>query len=317
MRPGGVEGAGGELTQVKFYYHKLGTGNEHASAWLDDCKNPIGERAIVVFFGRSTRKQIHLRKESAEQVRAFYESGEANVREHRLITVVAKGIVWLLQPSGDVIEREDAEGWSKEQGVLLKILPVRLVKRKLTKEVPHVLASINAHTFLSRGTYREITNWGNQKAICQVAGIEFPKEHWKPTDRPANQLLECLSSVELETLVARVFEARGCFVPAHRGGVMADIDLFAHNDSTQEIRLGALVIPAKESISIQVKGWNAPPICPSGVDCLIGFDIPHKAPRSYDGDWLLDQVRELPNVRAWLRRSLDWLPEAMFARHNL
>lgn len=59
--------------------------------------------------------------------------------------------------------------------------------------------------------------------------------------------------LSLETLVARLFEAKGCFVPAHHGGMMKDIDLFAHNDTSKPIRVGPLKIPASRSVSIQIK----------------------------------------------------------------
>jgi len=299
---------------MKFYYHKLGRGNELAHAWLDENKNPLKKPAIVIFFGRSTRASLP-DGESAQQVRAFYESGDKANQSKRIIIVVGKGKVWVLQPAGEIIEQEDSGGWSGGND-LLKIMPVKILYRKDTKEVPHVLASINANAFLSRGTYREVFNWGNQKAICSVAGIDFPKEHWDLDDCTAKQLLECLSSVELETLVARVFEAAGCFVPAHRGGVMSDIDLFAHNDSSRDIRLDGLHIPANKSVSIQVKGSNAPSECPDEVDCLIAFDV-ERQPKCFNGEWLLEQVVKFPTVKAWLRRSLNWLPKRMLSHYGL
>lgn len=299
---------------MKFYYLKLGKGNKHALDWLDKHDNPLKKPAIVIFFGRSTRENLRT-GESGQQIRAFYESADLANRSKRLIVVVGKGFVWILQPNGDVIEAEDTDKLSEDDN-LLKMMPVTVLARKATKEVPHVLASINANAFLSRGTFREVTNWGNQKAICNVAGIDFPKDHWELGDCTAKQLLECLSSVELETLVARVFEAAGCFVPAHRGGVMSDIDLFAHNDNSTEIRLNGLHIPAGKSVSIQVKGSNAPSDCPDEVDCLIAFDVERKS-KCFDGEWLLKQVIKFPAVKTWLRRSLNWLPEKMLNPYGL
>jgi hypothetical protein len=77
---------------------------------------------------------------------------------------VGKGIVWILQPDGDVVEAEDI-GRLCENDNLLKMMPVKILKRVAAKNVPHVLASINANTFLVQGTFREIKHWGNQKAI--------------------------------------------------------------------------------------------------------------------------------------------------------
>ena len=87
-------------------------------------------------------------------------------------------------------------------------------------------------------------------------------------------LLECLGSVELETLVAKVFEAAGCFVPAYRGGCIQDLDLFAHNYRAVDIELDGLVVPAGERISIQVKGTSRLSACPDAVGCLIALGAP-------------------------------------------
>ena len=51
------------------------------------------------------------------------------------------------------------------------------------------------------------------------SGSGLPIEHLESANCNPEQLLDCLSSVELETLVAKIFEAAGCFVPAHRGAV--------------------------------------------------------------------------------------------------
>ncbi len=299
---------------MKFYYLKLGKSNKHAIDWLDKHDNPLKRPAIVIFFGRSTRENPRA-GESGQQIKAFYESADLANRSNRLIVVVGKGVVWILQPDGEVVEAEDT-GRLNEDDNLLKMMPVKILKRLAAKDVPHVLASINANTFLVQGTFREIKPWGNQKAICHLAGINFPQEHWRLDDFSARQLLECLSSVELETLVARVFEAAGCFVPAHRGGMMSDIDLFAHNDSSMDIHLDELCVPAGKSVSIQVKGSNAPSECPDEIDCLIAFDVERK-PKCFDGEWLLKQVIKFPMVKAWLRRSLNWLPEKMLNPYGI
>ena len=303
---------------MKFFYHKLGKGNHLAEQWLDETanRNPLKRPAIVAFFGLSTRNHpADLKKEQVSQVRAFYESSDSINRKNTFIAVIAKGHVWILQPDGEIIERENNEGWSENVN-LLKIMPVKILAHKTIKDVPHVLASINANTFLSQGTYREIANWGNQKAICAVIGKDFPAEHWKLEECTATQLLECLSSTELETLVAKLFEAAGCFVPAHRGGVMVDADLFAHNDSEENIQLDTLVIPKKGSLSIQVKSGNAPKECPPEVDCLIALDVKQNK-NCFDGEWLLNQVQKFQEVKWWLRRSLNWLPEKILVHYGI
>jgi hypothetical protein len=122
-----------------------------------------------------------------------------------------------------------------------------------------------------------------------------------------------LSSVELETLVAKLFEAAGCFVAAYRGGCIKHVDLFAHNDGARTIKLGKLELLPKRTYTIQVKLKLQARLkkCPDEVDCLIALDAP-KQPNCYDANWLLEQVKRCPEVRRWLKRSLRWLQPTGF-----
>src|SRR5207247_1001715 len=102
---------------------------------------------------------------------------------------------------------------------------VHVLAHRNAKDVPLVLASITANQFYTRGTFRRINDWGNYKAIdCAVGkrfqgdhwepdlcavGKRFQGDHWEPDQQGPAQILECLSSVELETLVAKLLEAHG------------------------------------------------------------------------------------------------------------
>lgn len=195
-------------------------------------------------------------------------------------------------------------------------MSVEIIASQRLNQIPPVLAGINANTYLNQGTYRPIKNWGNIKAIYCSLNVPLPNEHLSNENCNAARLLECLSSVELETLVAKLFEAAGCFVPAYRGGCIKDVDLFAHNDQDININLGGLVIPTRKSISIQVKGRTGLRECPQMVDCLIGFEVP-RASNCFDDKWLLNQVKAYPHVAKWLRRSLSWLPPEFVSKCGL
>jgi hypothetical protein len=161
-----------------------------------------------------------------------------------------------------------------------------------------------------------MSNWGNIKAVECALGRSLPHQHMAPENCTVPRLLECLSSVELETLVAKLFEAAGCFVPAYRGGCVKDVDLFAHNESGETIEFGKLVLAPRQRLAIQVKGWNRLKKCPSEVDCLIGFEAPN-LPGCYDGDWLLSQVKRFPKVVDWLKHSLNWLPPKFLMKYEI
>lgn len=295
---------------MRCFYLKLGKSNSRAKEFLSE-KSPLGRPSAVIFFGHCTIDD--LRKGNCDsQATDFYESSLVQQRNQTVMVVVDHGWAWFLKPAGTLIEHKS----SSDIENLWKIMPVEIISHQSLDKIPPVLSGINANTYLNQGTYREITNWGNIKAIYRALNRDLPSEHLKEANCNARRLLECLSSVELETLVAKVFEEAGCFVPAYRGGCIRDIDLFAHNFLGKDIRLDGLVVSAGQSISIQVKGTSSLKECPDTVGCLIAFGVPD-APSCFGEDWLLRQVISFPEVASWLRLSLRWLPPEFIKKCGL
>jgi hypothetical protein len=305
-----------EDNEIRWFYFKVKIENNSAKEWLAG-NNPLNRPAVPIFFGRLSIADIQAGK-CRQQEKDFYESSLPENHAARVIVVVSDGFVWFLKPAENLEEHDPGT----ESEYTLKMMPVVILLKLKQADVPPVLAGINANSYLNRGTYREIKNWGNIKAIECALDHPLPQEHLTQENCTASRLLECLSSVELETLVAKLFEAVGCFVPAYRGGCVKDVDLFAYNESDRTIELGELVLTPKKRMTIQVKGGHRLKKCPSEVDCLIGFEISSlpkslKHPNCYDGDWLLNQVKRFPEVIGWLKKSLSWLPSEFLAKYKI
>ncbi len=299
---------------MQYFYMKVGKSNSLAEDWLAG-KNPINQPAVVIFFGKSTITEIKKHKKNS-QTRDFYESGLPKNRKNTLIVVIAHGRGWILSPMGLVKEYKPTLRDAYNLNDIWKIMPVKILRSFNLKDIPPSLAGINANSYLVQGTYRKISNRGNIKAIHSVLKLPLPKEHLNAYEPKSSDLLECLSSVELETLVAKLFEANNCFVSAYRGGNIQDIDLFVHNDTVRNINLDGLIVPKNNAVTIQVKGWSQLNSLPEAIDCLIAFDAPGK-PNCYDADWLMKQIKRNSKVKKWLKRSLDWLPPSFVSSYNL
>jgi hypothetical protein len=297
---------------MDYFYLKLGRGNAMVQAWLAGL-NPLKCPAAPIYFDNLTKADYDA-GQGGKEPREFVRRGTAPFDDRTLMVVVHGGEVWVLKPAGAVRflpSEPNEEGHPHTP----KAMPVEIVARRLCKDVPPVLAGIGANQYYARGTFRPLNDWGNFKAVDWVANRVGQGEHWNLAENGADQLLECLGSTELETLVARLFEAHGCFVPAHRGGMMKDIDLFAHNDTAVPIRIGNMGIPAGGNLSIQVKRWADGALCPSEVDCLIGLGV--VGPKTVNAETLIELVREKSVVRQWLRRSLNWLPQDLLGKFQL
>jgi len=309
---------------VKYYFLKLGKGNAEATSL--EGKHPT---ASIYFDGYSEAAYANEKdKRVNSQARLFWDCGKDKNRNLTVMAVIHNATVSLLQPAGKVkfgkrFKAEDGT-WNKK-----KTMPVKVLAKVASKFVPSVLANMACSQRHGRRTFTRIQHWGNLKAIdCVLQAFGKSKSRrWVPSDKEADdqieehwrelndkgkpiqaaaQLLECLGSTELETLVAKLLEAHGCHVPAHRGGTLGDIDLFASNDTTDPINLAGLKIKRAEKISIQVKTWAEGVRRRDTVDYLIGFGV--KGKRAFDEKWLLAEVCKQPSVRRWMLRSLEWLP---------
>jgi hypothetical protein len=271
----------------------------HSKIWLtrDKPQAPI-------FFGDSKIEDIlhgefNFKGRSRAEARQFCLIGlDPTRRDETTIITIDDGYVWIYKPVGEITESKNWEGYNEN----VKSFPVEILAEKQVKDVPLILASMKSNQAFSRGTFAEIKEryFGNILAIEYLLGnrVKVPSR-FSP--------LDCLSSLEFETLVAKIFETHGCFVPAYKGGYMKDIDLIAKNYTEKEIFMDGLYIPSKSTISIQVKlrFENKQPKRQVGVDYNIGLDIETNE-FNFGREWILKQT-EIPLIKDWLTRSTEWL----------
>ena len=287
---------------TKFIYAKIDKSNRSANRYLTgDCE--IGIPCVPIYFDDSAdNEEVFLaRGRAKKQGQLFFECGRNP--SDKYIVVIYCGEVVLLRPTGPV-RFAKSEVRPRYDGYV-KLLPVQEIFRQPIKAVPAILAGINANRYYSSGTFREISDNGNKTALQCIVDDSKVRA---PLQCTAINALECLSSVELETLVAKLFEELGCFVPAYRGGVIKDVDIFAHNNSSVKLSLCGITLLPKSRYALQVKLRTKLKMPPNGVDYLVtGSDV---SGASVLGEsWLSDAIKCSPSTRDWLITSLSWLPD--------
>lgn len=296
----------------RYFYSKIGDGNYLAQDYLAG-HNELGAPAIPIYFdGTPANETDFLSGNSAkEQGRLFFECGASPSDKN--VVVIHNGKVTVASPTSNVIFKKSTK--HKDHIGYVKLLPITIKSRPLSiTEVPAILASMTANRYYYNGTFREIKDMGNLNALQYVTN--------RPISNPAKpslaHLLECLSSFELETLVAKLLEEAGCFVPAYRGGNMKGADLFAYNDTNSVINIAGLTIPhGRKGVSIQVKRSNnklSNP--PAGIDYLVGIKV-KSGSNNFDQTWFLNSLNTSSATKGWLKRSLSWLPQTYRAANGL
>ena len=291
---------------MRYFYAKIGTGNTLASEYLSG-RTPINKPAIPIFFNcvPGTRSEFLKNGGAKEQGRNFFEC--ADNPENSIIVVINQGKLYLTAPVGDVEFWKAPEDLSYlKKGEFVKLLPIKIISEIPLSDVPAILASITANAYYYTGTFREIKDLGN---ICALKSLLNKPVDDFDYDKP-EQLLLCLSSIELETLIAKIFEEGGCFVPAYRGGAIKDIDIFAKNLTNKDIKIGKFEIPSRSSISIQVKRTPHKRKKPAGCDYIITLH----GDRAKE---IIDLVKNTNGTKKWLKTSLEWLPAKILRGYGL
>jgi hypothetical protein len=284
----------------EYFYAKIGAANNLADKYLNGISE-IGAPAIPIYFeGESSNEEQFLKKKvSQEQGENFFRC--AKNPNCSYIIIIHNGFLHVLTPCGEVKFKESAifKTGEKEKDAIgqLKLLPVKKLP-ELTfpiSDVPAVLATMRANRYYSSGTFRHIQDIGCNKAIDKI--LSHPIQSPEPF-HPKNIFI-CMGSIEIETMIAKIFEEKGCHVPAYRGGNTVGIDIFAHNDSNAVIRIKDKCIKPGTRTSIQVKRGHQTKK-PEGCDHFISAES--------DAEWLLKELKTTPKTLEWVKRSLDWLP---------
>lgn len=318
---------------------------EAAQYWLDQ------KGAAPIFFNRHTCEEILANpdllpgkyRRVVKQYLTITQRGEIEGFIPIFVTIES-GYVWIYMPkgapqNGDEFGFYESRKAAMQQGQfdffdIPKYYEVNhLISRKKLSDVPYILAAMKSSQAFAQGTFRcldeningeEVSRYEGNLAALKVLlkDVDIAKEHIKTLKVDP---LHCLSSIELETLIAKIFEANNCFVPAHRGGVLKGVDLFVSPLNGRKVE--CLGVEEYDTLNIQVK-INTP-AAGKELDALARFleesndrylitseltSNPRLESYKNDGryltaDWIKTQIKTHPVVAQWFSRSLEWLPQ--------
>lgn len=184
---------------------------------------------------------------------------------------------------------------------------IKLLKKIKIVECPLVLATIKSNTRLTMGTFKSIEDpnnpeshmnsyFGNIKALEYI--LKGKKE--KVTVDSFAEYMECLSPIEFETLIAKLKEEEGYFVPAYKGGMLKDYDLICKKDGRQENIQIKLNLSKDTYNKYKKKGLII--YCVSKSEKIVDPTV-----TIYDWQDIEKQINKSPNTKKWLSQTLDWV----------
>ncbi|CAO6130547.1 hypothetical protein MCEGEM19_00127 [Candidatus Pelagibacterales bacterium] len=240
--------------------------------------------------------------------------------EARLITIEKK--IWIYKIIGQIkYESTDEIAQKKSDQISEKIVSkyydVEIMAECEMAKAPYILASMKSNPAFCRNTFRMINE---KKYEGNIAAIKFLIGELNDFKIDP---LKTLSSVQLETLVVKIFEKNGAFIPAWRGGTLKGVDIFAEFEGNIPDNL--LIKKIKEkNINIQVKlqlndESKVKDLKKSLADSnnfflITADDGPHKDLKEYHekkyltSKWIKKQIYNYDEIKKWYEECIKWLP---------
>lgn len=242
--------------------------------------------------------------------------------EARLITIDEK--IWIYKiisqikyESTDVIVQKKSDQISEK--IVPKYYDIKIIETCEIKEAPYILATMKTNQAFSRNTFRRIDEKKYEGNIAAIKSLIGELNDFKIDP------LKTLSSVQLETLIVKIFEKNGAFIPAWRGGTLKDIDIIAKFEGNIPDDLLIKKIQEKDKdINIQVKIKlndennvnDLKKFLKKPNNFLItGDDEPIDKLKDYAEDkqyltskWIKKQIYNYEEIKNWYEECIKWLP---------
>ncbi|MDO8659824.1 MAG: hypothetical protein Q7K54_04480 [Candidatus Parcubacteria bacterium] len=260
-----------------------------------------------IFYGHSTLSQIgsgidhNLRPQAYADARRFVETFKT-INKDAVIFSIGDEYVYIYQQKGLLQEINEKE----YENDSIKYFEIDLLKKIKIKYCPLVLTSIKANRYIQSGTFRDLNH---ERYLGNTRALEYLIHEKIITVPNYAEYLQCLSSLEFETLIAKYLEEKGLFVPAYKGGFLRNYDLFCRNTGKVDIILGETIIKPGASISVQIKlNFNKDQKnLLDRVDLLFCIKSDFEDKKVLDWRFLKAHITSDSVTNTWLKEDLNWV----------
>ncbi len=293
-------------------YYLLNIKNE-IPEWTWD--SPLERKIAPIFFGNLNCEKFLLSsdKRFASAKNFLTLNGSDN-----WIISISPNYLWMYQVTGD--PKDESPIFLKDgSSDIPKIRDISNIKKINLGEAPFIIASMRVNQAFCRNTFLQINP---DKYIGNCVALDYLL--FKNSNRKYSEL-DCLSALELETLIAKIFEESGFFVPAYRGGSLKDVDIYAEKIASSGAPSLSSLFDDVTRIEIQIKkhidekftmkimkSWRRSSSQDKEKLCRILISSDTTVETSIENgvfgpDWITQSLKKLPITSEWLKKSLRWL----------
>jgi hypothetical protein len=251
--------------------------------------------------GDFNTKQLN---EACEFINLYKENKEA------IIITIGDEKIWIYKI------KDQIKNGNIEFGHRPKYYDIEIKKDPKIEDVPYILATMKTNQAFSRNTFRKIDEKKYEANIAAIKSLIGELNDFKIDP------LKSLSSVQLETLIAKIFEKNKAFIPAWRGGTLKGIDIIAEFEKNIPDNLFKVKIQEKKikiQVKIQLNDKNKLEEIEKNLKkpnffLITAEDGPLKELEKYHeknyltSKWLKKQIYNYDEIKKWYEECIKWLP---------
>jgi hypothetical protein len=250
-----------------------------------------GRSFAPIFYGNITIKQI-IDGKGTRDARLFIDTF-SEINTNATILSIGNSSLYIYKQKGKLNEHEEYRNILG--GDLVKGFPIELLAEIEIKKCPLILVTIKSNRYMSAGAFRKLKPIVEKNSYFgNVLSVQYLLTNKIQEVKTFCGYLFCLSSLEFETLIAKIFEEKGYFVPAYKGGYIKNYDLFCRkNDQITSLQI---------KLEMEEKYHNE---TTDVFYCIKNNTIASDNIR----DWasIKEELEKCPNTKKWLAETLFWV----------
>ena len=254
----------------------------------------IKERGIApIFYGKSTINKIIKNPKDFPRDASLFINTFLKLNDNVILFSIGNSKLYIYKQKNVINEYNE---YNKiVEGDIVKGIKIEIMKEIEIKKCPLILITIKSNRYMSSGAFRKLNPSSESNSYFgNILSIQYLLSNEKKKVKTFMGYLYCLSSLEFETLIAKMFEEKGYFVPAYKGGFIKNYDLFCTKNS--------------ETISIQIKLEMEEKYYNELTDyyyCINNNLISIDNIKNWKS--IKNELEKCPNTEEWLKKTLYWV----------
>ena len=244
-----------------------------------------------IFYGNSTIDQILNQVKQFPQDAYLFIDTFSQINKYAIVISIGNSNLYIYRQKDKL--KEYAEYKNIVDDDLVKGIKIELLKEIEIKKCPLVLITIKSNRFMASGAFRKIHEKKGKSYFGNIKAIEYLLNNEKPKIDSFEDYLFCLSSIEFETLIAKMYEEKGFYVPAYKGGSIKNFDLFCKKETD--------ILSIQIKLNLKRKHYNKY----TDLFYCINSEIKENNVKTWKE--INNEIKECKETKKWLNKTLEWV----------